>query len=212
MWSRRRRLSATGRPERDRDLVRLHWRPELRPAFDALFAIDDAMAEVVRSASQPALAAIKLAWWREALERLDAESAPAEPRLQAAAAELLSRGVSGEHLAGLEQGWAAVLQPEPDKRLVETRGERLFALAGRLLGSDQDVGEAGRLWSGVDLARRLGRALPPPRDFPPAETRVRPLTMLAALARRDAARGLPLESEATPARSWTILKHRLTGR
>ena len=44
---------------------------ELRPAFDALLAIDDAMAEIVATATQPALAAIKLAWWREALEKLD---------------------------------------------------------------------------------------------------------------------------------------------
>ena len=75
---------------RDRDLVRLYWPVELRPAFDALFAIDDAMAEVVASSSQPALGAIRLAWWREALERLDNGPPPAEPRLQAASSRSLT--------------------------------------------------------------------------------------------------------------------------
>ena len=55
----------------DRDLVRLYWPVALRPAFDALFAIDDALADIVMSSTQPALGAIRLAWWREALERLD---------------------------------------------------------------------------------------------------------------------------------------------
>jgi 15-cis-phytoene synthase len=76
----------------DRDLVRLYWPVELRPAFDALFAIDDALGEVVASSTQPALGAIRLAWWRDALERLDTSAPPPEPRLQAAASLLLPRG------------------------------------------------------------------------------------------------------------------------
>src|SRR5688572_10800388 len=98
---------------RDRDLVRLYWPEELRPAFDVLFDIDDALAAVVARSTEPALAAIKLAWWREQLERLDSEARPAEPRLRAAAAELLPRGVTGAMLAGLEEGWATLLDEEP---------------------------------------------------------------------------------------------------
>jgi 15-cis-phytoene synthase len=74
---------------RDRDLVRLYWPVELRPAFDALFAIDEAMGDVVAKATEPTLGAIKLAWWRERLEQLDEAKVPAEPRLRAAADELL---------------------------------------------------------------------------------------------------------------------------
>ena len=196
----------------DRDLVRLHWPVELRPAFDALFAIDDAMAEVVAAASQPAFAAIKLAWWRDALERLDNAPPPAEPRLQAAASELLPRGIAGAELAALEDGWAALLQPHVDEQRLGGRGEHLFGLGAQLLGAEQPVEPQGRLWAAVDLARRLGRPLPSPIALPRSERAARPLTMLAALALRDARRGLPLESEATPARSWTILRHRLTGR
>jgi phytoene synthase len=211
MWRRPRKLSVTAKALSDRDLVRLHWPRELRQAFDALFGIDDALGDVVATASQPALAAIKLAWWREALERLDSAPPPAEPRLTAAAAELLPRGISGVELAGLEEGWAALLQPVMDEQAVGLRGERVFALAARLLGAREIDPRAGHLWAGVDVARRLGRTPPEPVRLGRAARNVRPLTLLSALAQRDAERGVPLETEATPARSWTILRHRLTG-
>jgi phytoene synthase len=187
---------------------------ELRQAFDALFAIDDAMAEVVASASQPALAAIKLAWWRESLEKLDEAPAPAEPRLREASAQLLTRGITGRDLAQLEDGWAALLEEEQDEQRIAERGAKLFALASRLLGQPVDmVAEHGRFWAQVDVARRLGRAMPtggaPKRG---SAKPLRPLTGLAALAARDLCRGRDLEPEATPARAWILLRHRLTGR
>jgi hypothetical protein len=41
----------------------------------------------------------------------------------------------------------------------------------------------------------------------------RPLTGLAALAARDLKRGgPPFEAEGTPARAWTLFRHRMTGR
>ncbi len=197
-------------PARDRDLVRLHWPLELRPAFDALFGIDDALAEMIVSPTQPALAAIKLAWWREALERLDTAPAPAEPRLQAAAAELLPRGVSGGELASLEDGWLTMVEEEPDRQRVRLRGERLFGLAARLLG--EDSGGLGGLWAEVDVARRLRRPMPASKEPLSAPSRLRPLTALTALANRDVALAPQRESEATPSRAWTLLRHRLTGR
>jgi phytoene synthase len=198
----------------DRDLARLHWPRHLRPAFDALFAIDDAMGAVVASATQPALAAIKLAWWREQLEALDTGAPPAEPRLQAAAAELLNRGITGRELGRLEAGWAALLEEPPDLTLALGRGALLFDLAARLLGAeDARLAGAGRIYALADLRRRghavqqihtadsLGQVAAP----------LRPLTALSALARRDLQRQAP-EPEATPGRSWTLLRHRLTGR
>src|SRR5688572_13876953 len=99
---------------RDRDLVRVYWPLELRPAFDTLMEIDEAMAGVVAKATEPALGAIKLAWWRERLEELDQGRIPAEPRLKSAAAELLPRGLTGAELAELEDGWATLLDDKPD--------------------------------------------------------------------------------------------------
>ena len=80
------------------------------------------MADVVVRSTQPALAAIKLAWWRERLEELDQGKVPAEPRLQAAAKELVPRGITGAELAGLEDGWAALLEELPgSQRVARTR-------------------------------------------------------------------------------------------
>jgi 15-cis-phytoene synthase len=203
---------------RDRDLVRLYWPVELRPAFDALFGIDDAMAEVVASSSQPALGAIRLAWWREALERLDRSSPPPEPRLQAAAAELLPRGITGTELAGIEDGWATLLDEEPDIERIGSRGARLFAVAGRLLGHhDPLLDAAGRLFAYSEATRKGWAA-----HFWPMEEmhmlarhhfprRLRPLTALARLAARDVKQAPEVEPEATPGRAAALLSHRLFG-
>ncbi len=204
---------------RDRDLVRHHWPVELRSAFDALFGIDEALAEVVTSSTQPALGAIRLAWWREALERLDTSPSPPEPRLQAAAAELLPRGVSGKELAGLEDGWATLFDEEPDIERVAGRGEKLFAIGARLLGApDELVIVAGRLYAYESVFRA---GLFPPH-WPMEEMHqlyqhrfprgLRPLTALARLAARDARRRPGKEPEATPGRAAALLSHRLSGR
>ena len=185
----------------------------MRPAFDALLDIDDAMAEVVAQSTQPALGAIKLAWWRERLEELDHGKAPAEPRLQAAAVELLARGVSGADLAQLEAGWATLLQERPDAEVALSRGVALFGMGARLLGHDPPdfLDIAGRLYAAGSLSRR---GLAPGHSIvitqsPRVPVRFRALTALGALGRRDLARR---EEEATPARAWTLLRHRLTGR
>lgn len=198
----------------DRDLVRLYWPVELRPAFDALFALDDALGKVVESSTQPALGAIRLAWWRDALERLDVHPAPPEPRLQAAVSELLSRGVSGSDIACLSEGWAALFEEVRDAAAIGQRGEALFAVAGKLLGGDHPgLDQAGRWFALGDVARRgLAPAMAVeigPLRFP---GRLRPLTGLARLAVRDLRHGEPYEAEATPARAAALLAHRWSGR
>ena len=202
---------------RDRDLVRLYWPAELRPAFDALLDIDEAMCDVVAKATEPALAAIKLAWWRERLEELDEGKVPAEPRLQAAARELLPRGITGQSLAGLEDGWATLLEEQPDVERVGNRGAGLFEMASRMLAStDPQIEAAGRLYAQENVRRCRVMAGHRPMDelnqladhcFP---RRLRPLTALAALAARDTRRQ-SVEPEATPGRALALLRHRLTG-
>ena len=201
---------------RDRDLVRLYWPAELQSAFDALFDIDAAMADVVAQSTQPALGAIKLAWWRERLEELDQGIVPDEPRLQAAVAELLPRGVSGADLSRIECGWAVLFTEVPDLLLAEDRGEELFRIGMQLLGDEHaSLIPAGRMVAGVDFARRGYREIEPARvamggvRFPKS---LRPLTAFAALAARDIRRGgPPFEAEATPGRAAALLAHRLFG-
>lgn len=183
-----------------------------------MFDIDDALADVVTSSTQPALGAIRLAWWREALERLDTSAPPPEPRLQAAARELLTLGISGATIAALEDGWATLLDEEPDLERIGDRGERLFAIGATLLGAADDrLAPAGRLYAFEAVRRKRLNQLP----FPTEELhmlaghrfarRLRPLTALARLAARDVKRGPAIEAEATPGRAASLLFHRLTG-
>ena len=152
-WSMRPRPSPIAEVT-DRSLVRLYWPVELRPAFDALFAIDDAMGDVVAKATEPALAAIKLAWWGDRLEELDEGKVPAEPRLEAAVEALLPRGISGAAMAAIEDGWAALLEKQQDSERVADRGAKLFGIASTLLGPVDPIAViAGRLYATTSAAR-----------------------------------------------------------
>jgi len=195
-----------------------------RPALEALFRLDTALGAVLAGGREPMISRIKLAWWREALEKLDRERAPDEPALMAAAAHLLPAGVSGAELAAMEEGWAvllsdAALTGDDLSLYASRRGGLLFDFAARLLGGGGIAG--GEAWALVDLARHSGndldrdaalaaaRGLPPPLRVP---TRLRPLGMLAALARRDAeaTRG-HWEPQGAPRRMLRMLLHRVTG-
>lgn len=198
----------------------MYWPAEVRPAFDALFDLDDALGSVVARATEPALAAIKLAWWRETLEKLDREPPPPEPRLQAATRELLPRGLSGADLASLEEPWRLLLMKDQQAifmRGVALRGTVLFELAARLLGVTlDDLGDHAQCFAAADLGRRSIFDLVPLK-FGRSKVRVprsaRPLSMFAALARRDMrSGGPPFEPEGSPGRAWALLRHRLSGR
>ena len=200
-----------------------------RAAVEALFAIDAAMGDVVRTTSEPMVGQIRLAWWRERLQELDEGAVPAEPRLQMAQRELVERGVAGHDLAGLERGWVKLFDPFPwavgTAEAIWFRGRLLFAIAARLLAKTDDAIEgAGGLWALVDAARHcsdaesremlVGQARTFARGlggtrFPAA---LRPLSMLASLAVRDVSRPPPFEPEGTPGRAAAMLRHRLAGR
>ncbi len=201
----------------DRELALLHIPARAREPFRALFAIDAAMADVVARSTDPGLGRIKLAWWREQLEALDANPPPAEPRLQAVAAHLLPAGLTGAELAELEPGWATLLDAELEPELIAARGALLFGIGGRLLRSnDPKLGEAGALYALASVGRRgVPELLEPAREQLERlrghrfERRARPLTMLARAAARDVDRQ---ESEGGRGRAAAMLAHRWSGR
>ena len=201
----------------DVELALLHMPARVRPAFAALFALDAAMADVVARSTDPSLGRIKLAWWRERLEELDVGPPPAEPRLQAVAAELLPLGISGADVASLEAGWATLLDRDIDPELVAARGSALFGIGGRLLGSaDAKRGEAGSLYALTSVGRRgVPHLLEPAKAKLESlrghrfDRRVRPLTMLSRAAARDLG---AQEPEGSPRRVAAMLAHRWSGR
>lgn len=180
------------------------------------------MADVVATTTEPALGAIRLAWWRERLEELDAGLAPpGEPRLSAIARQLLGRGVSGKELSQLEDAWLPLLQQFPWAREQAEglclRGRILFGIGARLLGGRaEDAEAAGAFWSLADGAAHCSDALS--REFllsaaqetlvelqPKLPREVRPLTVLIALAAHDVLRSGRLTRVAV------ALAHRLRG-
>lgn len=192
-----------------------------RPAMEALWRLDVALASVLVTGREPLVSRIRLAWWREALERLDCGPPPAEPVLEALAAQVLPASVTGAELAALAEAWEPLLSSDPlgEAELRDYAAKRglLFALSARLLGGGDADGEG---WALADFARHssneaeatraltLARATPMPARWPKP---LRPLGMLAVLARRDAGRGLPLERPGSPARVLRAVRHRLTG-
>jgi phytoene synthase len=171
---------------------------------------------VVSTTTEPALGAIRLAWWRERLEELGAGAVPAEPRLDAIARQLIGRGISGAELSKLEDAWLPLLEPfpwsEPQAEGLQLRGRILFWVGARLLGGDpKDAEAAGAFWSLVDGANHcsdpdsrdyllaIARGLALPRRTP---RQLRPLTVLAAVSASEvlgASRGM------------AALTHRLRG-
>ena len=168
--------------------------------------------DVVATSTQPALGAIRLAWWRDALERLDQFPPPPEPRLQAVATELLPRGISGSAPRDARR-WLDHLVRRAPRRSPHRRPWRC-AVRHRRRPARRKRPADRRRWTGV-RARRCRSARPSPRHerlarpASPATVpaQVRPLTMLGALARRDVKRGEFVEAEATPGRAVTLLRH-----
>ena len=212
----------------DRLLALSYIPARVRPAVEALWQLDAALAAVLTGGRDPLLSQIKLAWWRDALEQLDTGGRPpAEPVLEAVAALVLPLGVTGTELSAMELGWTLLLTPDPlmpDElnRFAKARGGLLFRYSARLLGGESaGVESGGEAWALIDLARHSGSevdaeaaiAAAAARRWGKWPSRLRPLGMLAALAARDAARGAGgWEIQGAPARMLRMLQVRLLGR
>jgi phytoene synthase len=213
----------------DRTLALAYVPAARRAAVEALWRLDAALASVLSTGKEPLISQIRLAWWRESLEKLDTDRAPQEPVLQALAEHVVTAGISGAELSAMEAGWAVLLSAEPlseaDLELyASARGGLLFRYTARLLGEPAPgagIEAGGGAWALIDLARHS-------TDAPDAEAaaeaarriepyrwpaRLRPLGMLAVLARRDAEPGRPRwEPQGAPRRMLRMMRHRLTGK
>jgi phytoene synthase len=212
----------------ERTLAIAHAPASARAALTMLFALDERMGAIVATTTEPMIGLMRLAWWREALEKLDHDPAPAEPLLRDIAAHILPHGVFGASLGAIEDGWAALLDEEDEARAIarhgRERGRWLFAAAATILATkDSRLGTAGEGWALADLAHRHSKAevrtLARDRARQVLATidarrwprRARPLAMLAALARADAT-GAGTRRQGSPKRMFRMLVMRLTGR
>jgi 15-cis-phytoene synthase len=224
-------MTGDTRADPERMLALSYARPEGRRALEALLALDDALALLLRTTREPALGQMRLAWWREALARLDQSPAPAEPVLKALEREVLPKGVSGASLVPIVHGWEVlieeeVLDPEALRRFAAGRGH-LFVAAGAAMGAGpgDPLVEAGQGWALADLSRNLrgsgeadsarvlAGALLDAAAIRRWSRNGRALGALAHLARLDlrVPEGAPSRTGA-PHRVGRLLWHRLTGR
>lgn len=202
-----------------------------RAALHALFALDDTLAQVPRTTTEPIIGQMRLAWWHDALTRLDQAAAPAQPVLQGLAGEVLPLGVTGATLAELVVGWEALIEADTIDAAAtaahaEARGAALFAVAAVLLGrEDRRVAAAGRGWALADLSRHLSspEAAAEARGLAAAAlaealaggwpVALRPLGALAHIARMNLSvpTDQPIPAGA-PGRVGRLVFHRVTGR
>jgi phytoene synthase len=213
------RLSAEILPPAQR-LALAYASPRSRPSTLAVLALDARLAQILRGRREPLGAQLRLAWWRETLERPLAEWPLGEPLL----ASLREWGDPAA-LAALPAGWEALLadelSPQAIAEFVDARGQAFAALARELgVEAPERAAAAGRIWALADLAANVsagaerqlavdyGRTLGPP---PRLSASLRPVAVLAALGAAALARGGG-ELLAGPRSAFLALRTGLTGR
>ncbi len=186
-------------PLDDLPLVRrlaLSYAPaRVRAQVLAVLALDQRLSQLVRTSSEPILAQIKLAWWRERLQEGQERWPQGEPLLS------LLRLWPGEpaQLVPLVDGWECLLADDLTEEVVQDyalgRASAWQALAPA--GRAEAVLQAAREWALADLAFHLGgegegRLVCEMLDHAPLRRlprELRSLAVLHGLTRRALAKG-----------------------
>ena len=185
----------------------------------ALLALDRRLAELLRRRGEPVLAQVRLAWWRDTLAADPHGWPEGEPLLA-----LLRGWRDPAPLVALVNGWEALLserlEPAAIAEFVSGRAAGFAQLACELGGDPGPAAAPGRLWALGDLAAHLAdpaeraAAIEIASHFPrnvELPRPLRPLAVLAGLARRSLARGgTPLLDG--PGAALTAIRLGITGR
>ena len=162
-----------------------------------LLALDARLAGLLRKRGEPVLAQVRLAWWRDMLAAEPSRWPEGEPVLA-----LLRGWRDPAPLVALVNGWEALLSERLESAAITEfasgRAEAFEQLGRELACDPGPAAAAGRLWALGDLAAHL--ADPAERvsvvemaaDVPlhaELPRPLRPLAVLAGLARRSLARG-----------------------
>jgi phytoene synthase len=179
------------------------WRRALR----AYFTLDQRLARIVAQSSEPMLAQMRLAWWREMLAKPAQERPKGDAALDAVGEHWLGEEAP---LIALVDGWEHLLGEEPlspeQIRQFASGRTAVFGHIQTLLSQNADrtrAETAARRWALADCASHLPKGAE--RDAVLAEARsvasnpaklhrdLRGLAILDALARRSLAHsGAPL--------------------
>ena len=160
-----RRIARAGDP--DRALAALFAPRDARHDLFALYAFNVELARIAEQASEPDLGAIRLQWWREAIEQAGKGKATGQPVADALGSAIRHHALSRERIAGLIDArlfdvgtkimpnWLSL-----QSYLHDTAGT-LFMLAAQILGSRNDRLETAAAPAGIAYGLTgLMRALP----------------------------------------------------
>jgi phytoene synthase len=168
-----------------------------RPLFLGLFALDTRLAGIIRQGKEPMLAQMRLAWWRDVLAKEVDLRPSGEPLLEI----LKIWGGEEAALRHLAEGWEVLLTESPLPRsqmaiFCDARAEAFGSIArlSGVEGAADAACRAGKLWAIADLAHGLSAAGEKATALALASDAgglvrlprmLRPLTVLAGLARRS---------------------------
>jgi phytoene synthase len=177
-----RRIARSGDP--DRALAALFAPREARADLFALYAFNVELARIAELVSEPELGAIRLQWWREALERAAKGEATGHPVVDALGEALGRRGLSRQRIAALIDARAFDIETKimPDWNALEaylknTAGA-LFALGAESLGArgpslEPASSQAGLAYGLTGLMRALPVHAASGRVYLPADALMR---------------------------------------
>ena len=151
----------------DRSLSALFAPREAQADLFALYAFNAELSRVAELASEPGLGAIRLQWWREAVERAASGEATGHPVADAFGATLAARELSRDRVSGLIDARAFDVEGKimPDMVSLDAylndTACAVFALAAEILGGKgQSLAHAARSAGRAYGLTGLMRALP----------------------------------------------------
>lgn len=159
-----RRIARTSDP--DRAIATLFAPVDVRDDLFALYAFNAELAHIADQVSEPELGAIRLQWWRDAIERVASGEATGSPVADAFGEVIARRCLPQERIAGLIDARTfdvgETVMPDTrtlDAYLFDTTGA-LFALAGEIVGAEGEKRDVvaqtgGRAYGLVRVMRSL---------------------------------------------------------
>ena len=205
--------------------------PAARATVVAIYALNDELARVGESVTNPLAGEIRLAWWRERIEAIAAgRPPPGQPVLQALAPVIASGRLPAALLDALVEARHADLEPAPFAddpalaRYLDGTAGAVMGLAARALDPEaplRAVVEAGRAWGLAGLYRARGAWEARGRSWVPATWGATDEAALASRVAQEVAAALgraaaelkPLSVAAFPAvASATLARNYARGR
>ncbi|MBX7457402.1 squalene/phytoene synthase family protein [Qipengyuania sp. 1NDH17] len=176
-------------------LVLSYAKEDQRGALDALLRLDENLARIVRSVSEPALGQLRLAWWRDEIlrERAAGSAPPPDPLLRS----ILDYWHSERsECVALIDGWEHLLFEFPlddEARTGFRHGRaRAFAALAKLAGhqgSAENAASHGEAWAAAELGMMGHETREHTEPLPQLPRDLRSLAIIGGLARRSIKRG-----------------------